>query len=335
MVLPAIELTRAGMIELAGRTVAARTNVLGDVIVRSRPPPSPGSEIAEDVIDVIGADRLASGLVDRAAAIRLPVTPDDRSRVDAHRKSIAIADATRLQVLKLDGTERCEAEYDNAENAYCLFTADGKGVWHLCRRGDDIGLELRDAGTGRRVVARAIEVANAEGASWWLERPHPTLPVIPVSAGMGEEGSICTIAAATKDALALTREARDVGFAGWSPSGKVYATLGHHDDRLVLHRYPDHGEIATIDLAPVLGELGDGHQWEVLFADDDRFVVPTSEGRLLWFPDRATPTELRLAGDTRVWDWAVVALAGTYLVTIRHRDAAAAVWDAAHVLATS
>jgi hypothetical protein len=150
---------------------------------------------------------------------------------------------------------------------------------------------------------------------------------------MGEDGSVCTIAVATKETLGLTRETRDVCFAGWSPSGKLYATLGHHDDKLAIHRYPDHSEVAAIDLAPVLADIGDSHQWEVVFADDDRFLVPTSEGRLLWFPDRATPTELRLVGDSRAWDWAVVALAGTYLVTIRHRDAAASIWDATHVLA--
>ncbi len=253
--------------------------------------------------------------------------PSAWSRLDIHGRHVAAVFSNQVAVLDLETNAWTSGpKFKPYDEASCAFTADGT-LWVLFQRGEETTLSTFAPGAhAEAATTLPFNLAPGEGASCWLGTPHPREGLLPICLGMGQDGALTAFAHLSDGRLQLSGVVRDACFAGWSPSGDAHALLGHQDDVMQVR---GHGGVVRRDLEPLLTSLDDCQNWQAVFVDERRCVVPTGEGRLLLLnAEDDVVTEVRLEGDSRNWDWSVVALVGDRLITSRAHDKALCVWDA-------
>ncbi len=253
--------------------------------------------------------------------------------LDVRGDRLAVAGPASLQLLDGAGAVLRQHRFPeaNGENS-CRLGADGS-LWHLADLdGGRARLRLLDA-AGELLDQRELTHRASGGPAWWLEDAHPTQPTVAVSAGLGQDGAFFLLAHARERRLVLDAPVDGSCFAGWAPGGEAFATLPHHGTQLCLWSLGG-APLRQRELRPMLEALDDGHSWSVCFLDDERLLLPTSEGRLLLVRMAGGEAlELRLRGDVRNWDWRQIGLvrlpgsSAPSLLTARSGDRALKVWD--------
>lgn len=261
---------------------------------------------------------------DRGATLRHDAGPT----CDVHGPLLALACTDALHLLNVrTGEWTVGPSLRDVTAATCTFDAEGT-LWLLTQVRHDFAhvqafaLNRYDA----PVAERVLDVADGDDGGWWLDRPHTARNLVPVSAGMGQNGSVTAFVELGREGITLRNVVRDACFAGWTPSCDAYALLGHHDNALSI--VSGRGSI-TRDLEALLEAIDDGHNYYAVPVGESRVLLPTGEGRLLLIDMQDDgATEVLLRGDDRNWDWGGVALLGDRLLTFRHRTEALDAWDA-------
>jgi WD40 repeat protein len=253
--------------------------------------------------------------------------------IDAWGDRFAVAGVSSLRILDRRGAFVREHRFENPDPAAsCRFGADGS-LWLLVASGYGTArLHLFDPSFEAQGVIEISHDASG-GPAHHLEDPHPTQPVIPISAGMGQDGAFYVFARILDGELSLDAPVDDVCFAGWGPRGELFATLPHYGGLLQVCHF-DRSVRWKHDLDPLLEILDESDNWEAHLIDAERAVVPTSEGRLLMITmGHSEVIDLRLHRDERNWNWAHVQLGPeSSLITARSQDHMIRLWDLAATL---
>lgn len=263
----------------------------------------------------------------QAARFEVDAPLADYWGLDARRDRIVIAGLDAVAVFDDRGGEIRRLEIDEpVDERSCRLLSDGSFVVLSSLRDGSAHLRLFDR-QGALLDSVFVTHWAEDHPSYWLDDAHPSVPCVSISAALGQDGAYFMLARARDGRLVLDAPLEGICFGafGRDADGSVF-TLPHCGDRLCKRRL-DGTVVWERDLQPIFDALEDCHNWLVAVLDDDRVVVPTSEGRLLVVDREGEAIELRCAGDERNWGWGFVDVRGHELYTVRSGDARVCVWD--------